>query len=84
MTTFFFALDRIPRRYYTRYMANIKQVFELEPSFTEALERLCNPELGVIRSKVSVIRAALRSEWERVFPGKPFPGDESGEKNATL
>lgn len=49
--------------------------YRLEPNFLEAVERLKEPIPGVFRGEVEVIRAAIRSEWQRVFPGRVFPGD---------
>lgn len=73
----------IDKRAYTAYTILMDDVtgkyFELEKPFTDALALLTNPSIGVVRSQRDVVKAAIRSEWERVFPGVSFPGDETKE-----
>lgn len=53
--------------------------YRFEPNYIKAIEQLKQPIPGVFRGEVEVMRAAVRSEWERIFPGVPFPGDEVKE-----
>lgn len=50
--------------------------YRLDENYEAALLRLMEPIPNVKRGETETIRAAIRSEWQRVFPGVPFPGDD--------